>query len=331
MTDIPLHVSVVICAYTEARWDSMMAGVASLQSQTIVPLEIIVVIDHNPRLLERARAHLPGLVVVENHEPRGASGSKNSGVAAAKGELIAFLDDDAVAAPDWLEHLMAGFGDPHVIGVGGMTIPMWLNERPDWFPEEFYWVFGCTHRGMPETTAAVRNLIACNMCVRREAFAAGGFRSGIGPMGGRPLGCEETEFGIRVRQRWPEKIWLHNPEARVWHQVPASRASWRYLWRRCYGEGLSKALVSQFVGAKDGLASERAYTLRTLPRGVARGIADGLFHYDLAGFARSGAIIVGLAAATLGYVVGTLSHWLTTPRAVFRRRGAAWGGTLHDD
>ncbi|HEX6780379.1 MAG TPA: hypothetical protein VF099_19405, partial [Ktedonobacterales bacterium] len=68
--------------------------------------------------------------------------------------------------------------------------------------------------------------------------------------------------------------------------------------------GLSKAQVTRYVGAKDGLASERAYTSRMLPLGVARGMRDGLLRLDLAGFARAGAITSGLFLTILGYAVG---------------------------
>src|SRR5690349_1535306 len=102
MSDAILDISVVICAYTEERWENLVAAVASLESQSIPPREIILVVDHNTSLFERARAHLRSAIVIENREQRGLSGARNSGVAIAEGMLIAFLDDDAIAEPDWL-------------------------------------------------------------------------------------------------------------------------------------------------------------------------------------------------------------------------------------
>jgi len=315
MTRIARDVSVIICAYTEARWDELVAAIESVQQQKTPPREIIVVIDHNPGLLERVRAHMSGVVAVKNGEPRGLSGARKSGIAAAQGQVIAFLDDDAVAEPDWLEQLVAGYDDPRVLGVGGMIEPLWLDGRPDWFPEEFDWVVGCTYRGMPQMTTPVRNLIGCNMSFRQTVFEAiGGFRCGIGRVGTRPVGCEETELCIRARQRWPESVLLYEPRARVHHRVPANRACWSYFRSRCYAEGLSKALVSQFVGTEDGLASEWTYTLRTLPQGIVRGLADTLLRRDPMGMMRAGAIAAGLAITTAGYLMGTASRW-------FRVRG----------
>ena len=111
MKDFSLDISVVICVYTEQRWDDFLLAIDSVKQQSISPKEIIVIVDHNPRLLERVLAHVSGVVVAENSELRGLSGARNSGIGAARGAVIAFLDDDAVAAPDWLEELSVGYED----------------------------------------------------------------------------------------------------------------------------------------------------------------------------------------------------------------------------
>src|SRR5688572_30210695 len=198
---LDLEISVVICAYTEERWNELLASVESVQQQTLPPVEIIVVIDHNDALYQRARKILKNSMVIENQEVRGLSGARNSALALAKGSVIAFIDEDATASPDWLQTLNANYQDKTVLGVGGQVKPAWQIGRPAWFPEEFDWVVGCTYRGLPEQTASVRNLIGCNMSFRREVFSSvGGFRNGIGRIGTLPVGCEETELCIRARK-----------------------------------------------------------------------------------------------------------------------------------
>ncbi len=307
MTQIIQDISVILCAYTEDRWNDLLAAIGSVQRQTFLPREIIVVIDHNQALLERVREQVPGVVTVENTEVRGLRGARNSGIAVARGEIIAFLDDDAVATPDWLWLLCEGYTDPQVLGTGGEVTPSWVDNKPAWLPEEFYWVVGCTYRGMPETVRAIRNPIGANMSFRHEVFdTVGDFHSQNGHVGPRHAGgCEETELCIRARQRWPQSVFLYQPQALVFHRVPASRVSWYYFYWRCYVEGLAKAAMAGQVGAKDGLATERSYTLRTLPEGIIRGVSDALFRHDPTGFARAGAIVVGLGATTLGYLVGS--------------------------
>jgi hypothetical protein len=300
-------ISVILCAYTEERWDDLLAAVASLDNQTRPPDEIIVAVDHNPGLAARLRHALCGALVVENAAARGLSGARNAGIAAASGELIAFLDDDAAAAPDWLTRLAAAYADPQVLGAGGAILPSWRSGRPAWFPAEFEWVVGCTYRGMPAAPAAVRNLIGCNMSFRREVFAlVGGFR--IGRVGALSIGQEndETELCIRLAAARPESSLRYLPGAAVRHTVTPGRATLRYFVRRCFSEGMSKAALARQAGAGPSLATERAYVRRTLPAGMARGLGDA-GRGDLHGLLRAGAIVTGLAATAAGYLLGALA------------------------
>jgi GT2 family glycosyltransferase len=301
-------ISVIVCVHDQERWDDLNEAMASLKQQTRPPEEIIIVVDHNPTLYKRIRGHITGVSVVENSEARGLSGARNSGIAVAQGDLIAFLDDDAVAAPDWLASLAHSYNNAtELLGIGGGVLPRWEKARPAWFPVEFDWVVGCTYRGMSEDGASIRNPIGANMLLRREIFEqVGGFRSEIGRIGSRPIGCEETELCIRAAQHWPDALFLYHPAAQVFHHVPQKRATWRYFCARCYAEGLSKAAVARFVGEKDGLSSERSYTLRTLPQGVVLGLRSALVHGESAGAARAGAIIIGLLITSAGYLIGKL-------------------------
>ncbi|HEU0257614.1 MAG TPA: glycosyltransferase family 2 protein, partial [Microbacteriaceae bacterium] len=101
MPPTPVETSVVICAYTQARWHDMNAAIASALRQPETD-EVIVVIDHEDDLLRRTRQRWPHLSVVANTFQRGLSGARNSGVLAASGGVVAFLDDDATAEEGWL-------------------------------------------------------------------------------------------------------------------------------------------------------------------------------------------------------------------------------------
>lgn len=301
-------ISVVICAFTEERWDALRGAVASVAAQRRAALETIVVIDHNDALLERSRVELQAARVIPNAHGKGLSGARNSGIDAAGGEMIAFLDDDAIADPDWLAVLARALADDATLGAGGAVDPDWLDGRPRWFPAEFNWVVGCAHNGMPDAPAAVRNVIGANMAFRADLLRElGGFREGIGRVGSVPLGCEETDLCIRAQQQRPAGRVVYDPGARVRHLVPAARGTLRYFVSRCRAEGRSKALLARFVGSTDGLASEREYTARTLPRGVLRGLRDAA-RGDLHGLARAATIVAGLATTTLGYVSGRLAR-----------------------
>ena len=300
--------SVVICAYTEARWDQLVTAVESVRSQDPAPFEVILVSDHNERLLARLVERFPDAIVVENRERQGLSGARNSGLAEAHGDVVAFLDDDARARPGWLRDLGAAYADDAVLGAGGAIIADWERGRPAWFPDEFDWVVGCTYRGMPLTATPVRNAIGCNMSFRREVFdAIGGFSHGIGRIGTRPLGGEETELSIRALRRWPEGRIMYIPSAVVDHFAPAARGRFAYFRSRCYAEGLSKAAIAKLRGASSALATERGYAVRVLGSGVLLDLADLVRRRDPWALPRAAAIVAGLAITTVGYLVGTVS------------------------
>ena len=297
------RVAVIICAYTERRWELLVAAVDSVKAQVRTPDEVALVIDHNDALLARARAAFSSVQVMANEEASGLSGARNTGVRRTRADVLAFLDDDACAEPEWLAELVDALRQPAVLGAGGIATPIWERPAPAWMPPEFLWVVGASYTGLPRDRTSVRNPIGANMAFRQEAFElVGGFTDGIGRVGRIPLGCEETEFAIRVRQAAPGSVVMHVPEARVWHHVAADRGTWRYFCSRCWAEGASKAMVTARVGS-DGLASERSYLARTLPRGVLAGLrAAG--RGDPAGLARAAAICVGTGLTLLGWVHG---------------------------
>ncbi len=291
----------VICAYTLERIELIAAAIASLEAQTVAPHEIVLVIDTSPELEAECRELWPGVRVLPNREQQGLSGARNTGLAESSGAVVAFLDDDAVAAPDWIERLGRAYAEARVLGAGGAVRPLWVGGRPRWFPPEFDWVVGCTHSGMPGEREAVRNLVGANMSFRRDALVeAGGFRHELGRVGKIPAGCEETDLCIRIGKLNPGSTILYDPGAAVDHVVPAERARLSYFSSRCRGEGRSKAILSALVGSDAGLSAERSYVRRTLPLGFLRGLGDGL-RGRLGGIERSAALVFGLAATTAGY------------------------------
>ena len=295
--------TVVICAYTPRRWDDLRRAVDSVLRQHVPDLDVVVVVDHCPELLTLARtqlAVLTGVRVLASAGEPGLSGARNTGVGAARGDVVAFVDDDAAAEPGWAEALLRHYRDPRVAAVGGYAAAVWpAGERPRWLPAEFDWVVGCSYTGQPTRLAQVRNPLGCNMSVRRSVFAeVGGFRSEVGRVGTRPVGGEETELCLRIAAGNADAVVLYDPDAVVRHRVSDDRTTLRYFHRRCYHEGMSKAVVTAIAGAARPLSAERAYTTRTLPRSVVRELVSP----RRGGRRRAALIVWGLGTTTAGYV-----------------------------
>lgn len=299
-----LAVTVIICAYTEQRWEQLRAAVGSVLAQQPPAAQVLLVIDHNAALAGRARRELSGVTVLDSPGPQGLSGARNAGLTAAAHPVAVFLDDDAEARPGWLAALVAPYADPDVVATGGSAHPRWPGTRPRWLPPAFDWVVGCSYAGLPAAPGPVRNPIGANMSLRTgPALAAGGFDTGVGRLGAKPTGCEETELAIRLTAGRPGAAVWYAPAAQVDHHVAADRVRLRYFLRRCWHEGRSKARVVARAGTPAGLAAERRQALRVIPAAVAadlRAAAGG----DGAALLRALAAAGGLAVTVAGYGYG---------------------------
>ena len=293
--------SVVICAYTTRRWSDLCQSMESVLAQNASVSELILVVDHSEDLHELAVARYGAdarVKVLRNVETQGLSGARNTGVGAASGDVVAFLDDDAAAEPDWTTALMRHYDDARVACVGGYAAPVWPGDRPTWMPAEFDWVVGCSYVGQPTQLQPVRNPIGCNMSMRRSVMSVvGGFRSEVGRVGTTPVGGEETELCIRIQASAPENLVLYDPDMRVRHHVSLDRTTLRYFVRRCYHEGMSKAIVTELADAAQTLSTETAYVRHVLPRGVLRGVTS----MTTAGMSRALVILLGLTVTSAGY------------------------------
>lgn len=305
--------SVVIACHTEERWDQILATVGSAARHG--PRAVVVAVDHNPRLAARLRElERPDLVVTENTGPhRGASATRNAGVAAITTAIVAFLDDDETADDGWLAALVAPFAAEEVVGTGGRCLPAWRAGRPAWFPDEFGWVVGASFAGMPAGTSRVRNVWAGNMAVRTDAFRrVGGFRTDFGKVGGssRP---EDTDLCIRVASAVPDGHWLYVPDAVIRHDVPPERGTFRFFLGRAYAEGRGKVEMQRDLHQKGALGDESVYLRRTLPQGIGRHVRE---HRA----APAAAIVAGMAAAAAGAAAAVLARTLPTGRGAAGRR-----------
>lgn len=291
-----LSVGVNVCTHDVGRLEQLSAAVSSLQGQSRPPEEIMVMVDGGEQLAERVRRRLPDVRVSCLGSNLGVSAARTASASAMSSDCVVFLDDDAVAEPDWLERLVRPLADPLVLGASGRSLPTWDAPRPAWLPDEFLWAWGCSYRGMPVATRPVRNFVGGGAVVRRLEFLdLGGFAAGIGHHGPRIGGGEEAAFCLAATAATGARF-VFEPSAVTRHHVPATRLTWRYYLRRCFGEGLMKARLSHLQGSA-ALAEERAFA-RALPVALLRCLRRPATAPQGAG------IVVGAGAVLAGLVVG---------------------------
>jgi glycosyltransferase involved in cell wall biosynthesis len=293
--------AVVVCAAAREREHLLHACVASLLEGTRVPDEILVVVDGNPALEASVATWLPGAVRLLRGDGAGISASRNVGLRAARSEVVAFVDDDAAVAPDWLARLLEQFeACPDLLGAGGAVEPHWGDDRR-WLPDELLWVVGCTYAGHREDPGPIRNPIGCNMAFRRRQLAAvGGFSPDFGKRGSSLSTCDETELGLRIEQRYGPGRIRCVPAARVQHFIPGARIGWRKLALRCVSEGLAKGRLRRLYG-DEALGAERAYVRTLVTRSVPRMLVRGITRMDGRSLLGAGAILLSLAVTAGAY------------------------------
>jgi glucosyl-dolichyl phosphate glucuronosyltransferase len=297
-----VSITAVICCYTAKRRTSLDAAMAAVLGQLHSRDELVVVVDGNPDLYRelvdgRDEVHDDRLTLLQNRFAPGLSGARNTGLHRAAGDVVVFLDDDAVLATAALDGVRTAFDDPTVTALGGAVRPAWeAGTQPRWFPPEFGWVVGCDYRGLPPDGAAIRNPIGAAMAVRRvPLLEIDGFSDRLGRVGTLPTGCEETMMGIELSRRDPHARIIRHTAFAVTHDVPADRTTLSYFVRRCFHEGRSKAVLTRLCGQQSSLRSERAFATRTLPTGVWNARRRP---------SRIAALVTGLGATALGYVMG---------------------------
>lgn len=243
-------VSVVVSTYTVERADYVLSCIESLKRQTMPPKEIVLVLDPSEKLIEFYKSLLPNGVRIAISRGYGLSFARNAGVENSFGEIIAFIDDDAIADKNWLENLARNYETPSVLGVGGLITPVWQNNRPRWFPEELDWIVGCSYKGLPTRKTSITRPLGCNISFRRSVFKEiGYFRTNIGRFGSDLLQSEETEFSVRALMKKPSGRIVYDPSSIVYHKVPMQRTSVSYAMKRAFFQGISKALMKKIIGS----------------------------------------------------------------------------------
>jgi glycosyltransferase involved in cell wall biosynthesis len=306
-----MQVSVVLCAYDPARYDDFAEAADGVLAQTHEGVELVVVVDGRPELAERVRADYGDRADVRvhlNEENRGLLESRNRGARLASGDVVAFLDDDAVAEPDWIAKLVAAYEHTDALATGGRMVPAWVAGRPRFLPAEFYWLVGVTHRGFGPGGAAdrageVRNTLGSNISFDRETFLdLGGFDATIGGRkGDNKLQGGETELCARLQREHGSGVY-YEPDARVAHKVFAARTAPRWLAARAFWQGYSKRAMETFVPGSAG--EESAFLGRLLTEFVPRRVRGLAARPSRERATQLVALIVLTALVGFGYLYG---------------------------
>ncbi len=251
MTDT---LAVVVTSFTTERLRDVTELLDSLAAQTRRVSEIVFVAERSHDLEGAVRQNIasrriPNATVLFNDGTPGLSSARNRGVRGSSSSIIAFLDDDVIAFPDWAAGMLAAFEDPGVIGATGAAYPHWEEPSLQWIPKEFYWIFSCSEFSGLDGPCDVRTAWGGNMAFRREAFGLrmfserhGRTKGGHAALKAGPF--DDAEFSLDIRRRTGLAI-HYTPDARVYHRVYPYRVTRRFLSGQSYWQGFSKAVYQR--------------------------------------------------------------------------------------
>jgi glycosyltransferase involved in cell wall biosynthesis len=298
--------------------------VRSLSDGTVLPNETIVVVDSNPSVEAALREELAEKAVVIANRGSGISEARNTGLALATGDIVAFVDDDADPEAHWLEALVAAFERrPTTVGIGGRVVPEYELGSPR-LPPEVLWIVGCTYRGHRSDEGPITRPIGANMAFRANALSrVGGFPSSFGPnvaagtgarrrLAGKKTGSnEELALSVTLRRQFGGECLFYCPSACVKHFVPRSRLTARYLVSRCWVEGTTKADVTALHG-RAAMSDDQRYLVRVLLPGIASRLHTAVRQLDRSALLEAVILSAAAQVTVAGYVTRTLAYTFPT-------------------
>jgi len=250
--------SVVICTYR--RYDALQQTVQTLLASRgfrETPCEVVIV-ENTPESRREPIAipDLPNVRVVVC-EDVGLSNARNFGIRATRGEVVAFLDDDALVCDDWCKVLLAAFADPEISVVGGKVVPLFPTEQlPAWYDNKLSGYLSCIDWG-PRTRhlAAGEWIVGANMAFRRSVFDTYGlFGTELGRKGSASLLSNEE---IALLEKVGMTRVLYVPDASVQHMIPMDRVTPKWFRRRVYWQAVSDMVAG--IANKDGAEARREF------------------------------------------------------------------------
>jgi glucosyl-dolichyl phosphate glucuronosyltransferase len=230
-----MKVTVILCTYNRCQsLASALETVAASQMPDCVDWEVLVV-DNNSNDRTRviaeefcSRQHSRFRYIFEQQQ--GKSIALNTGIREARGEILAFLDDDVMVDAKWLQNLTAVFQKAEWAGAGGRILPEGNFTPPAWLSLEGKYALAplvIFDRG-PQPGELLEAPFGTNMAFRKEVFEkVGGFRTDLGPQPGPVNHSEDSEFGSRALNAG-QRLW-YEPSAIVYHSLPAHRLQKGYF------------------------------------------------------------------------------------------------------
>lgn len=241
-----MNITVILCTYNRAHsLSKALESAANLTVPNYIAWEVLVVDnnsdDQTPKVVEQFSNRYPTRFRYLFEPRSGKSHALNSGIQAARGNILAFMDDDVLVERSWLNNLTTVLHAGECAGVGGRILPEKDFSPPSWLvfdgPNGRYALAPLALFDLGDQPGQLSEPpFGTNMAFRKEVFEKyGGFRTDLGPRPGSEIRNEDTEFGHRLLAAG-EKL-RYEPSAVVYHPVAKNRIQKEYYLNWWFDKG----------------------------------------------------------------------------------------------
>jgi glycosyltransferase involved in cell wall biosynthesis len=267
-----ISITVVLCTYNRSgSLANALHSIAVLKLPESAEWEILVVDnnsnDRTREVVEDCCRRYPGRFRYVFEPQQGLSCARNAGIREARGEIIAFTDDDVTVEPMWLQNLTAPLHSGQWAGAGGQVIPVWTSACPSWLSLKSWYALGplVMFNLGAEPSELTEPPFGANMVFRKTMFAKyGGFRTDLGNRPGSEIRNDDSEFGARLLANG-ERL-RYEPSAVIYHPVPEERLDKKYFLKWWFDKG--RADIRQ-----SGIRPNTKYYLGGVPLYLFRNLA----------------------------------------------------------
>lgn len=248
-------ISAIICTYNRAK--QLAKALASLQNQTLPQKDFEVLVIDNNSIDNTKQTVQQQILKTQNihyyFEPIiGLSQARNTGWRNSNSEIIAFLDDDAIANKDWLESILSAFAlaPKNTACVSGKILPRWEKPKPEWLPEKMLSFLSIVDYGNTAFVAKKNQWLGGgNSAYKKHGLEeTGGFNTALGRRGNNLLSHDENFLREQLEKK--DYCYYYSPKIIITHNISAERLNKQWFYSRYFWEGVSSAIEQAVLTKK---------------------------------------------------------------------------------
>lgn len=302
-------ISIIVSTFSTERINDVENLLKSIKYQSYIYIEILIIVDENKELYYKIEKLISDIEkdirIIFNPKNEGLAFSRNIGIKNSTGDIIAFVDDDAILYPDWAEEIVKTFDKNNIGAVAGDIIPLWEYNFMSWFPKELFWMISCSYSMTPDYKCEVERGFGTNMAFKKDIFfEVGMFDTEFGINGTRWIGGEDTIMFLKVKCNG-NKVFF-NPEAKIFHKIYFYRIKLLNIIKRAFNGGYSVAKMNNLMKYNLSNSIEDKYLRMLIFRFYPKGFKKLITKESAESIKQMLTVTIVILSQSIGYLIGKI-------------------------